>query len=113
MSWIEPISAAITVAELANKFAESSSFIRKHSHRLLYRIKNGQLIVPIFGAGGAGKSTAAKLLACEDPLDVAAAYDESWWVEPVGLTGNIPGQILVAPGQIARADRAWPELFKE
>jgi hypothetical protein len=112
VTWIEPISTVITAAELANKLAASSSFIRKHANRLIYRIKNGDLVVPIFGAGGAGKSTAARMLAGEDPLDVVAAYDESWWIEPVKLKGDIPGTILVAPGQIVRADRAWPELFQ-
>lgn len=111
MAWIEPISTAITAASIANDISKSSSLIRKHANRLVYRIKNGALVVPIFGAGGAGKSTAARLLGGEDPLDIFAAYSESFWVEPVNLTGDIPGQILAAPGQDVRADKHWPELL--
>jgi putative protein kinase ArgK-like GTPase of G3E family len=60
--WIEPVSAAITAAELASKIAESSTSIRKLARRLSYRIRNGKAVIPVFGAGGVGKSTVTKLL---------------------------------------------------
>lgn len=112
MTWVEPTSTVLSAGALAYKLAESSSFIRKHWARMIYRIRHGSALIPIFGAGGVGKSTVSRILAGSDPLDITAPYEESWVIEPVELQGNVPGQLLVGPGQIQRADRHWPELFR-
>src|ERR1051325_416676 len=110
MPWVEPVSAVITAAELASKLAESSAFIKKHAKRIAYQIKHGRVVIPVFGAGGVGKSTAGKLLHGANPLDLATPYDESWDPETIQLKGDIPGQILVAPGQEPRVAKHWAAL---
>ncbi len=112
MPWIEPVSTVVTAAELASELAKSSTFIRKQARRLVFRIRNGKAIIPIFGAGGVGKSTVSKLLGGQDPLSITAAHEPSAWVESVDMEGNVPGQFPAAPGQIERVRWHWPELFK-
>lgn len=111
LTWVEPVSTVITAASLVSEIAKASSGIRKHWSRILYWVQNGSLTIPIFGAGGVGKSTLSQIIAGSDPLDVVAPYSESWITETVELTGNIPGRILVAPGQEQRIERHWPKLF--
>ena len=111
MPWLEPAIATVKVAGLVNQLAQSSWWIRKHANRVQYWIEHGSAIIPIFGAGGVGKSTTAKIVAGGDPLDIATAYQESWLIETVKLTADVPGRLLVAPGQGERVVRHWPELF--
>lgn len=115
--WIEPatITSTVKAATLANKLIAESSAIKKYAKRFIKQIKNGKIILPIFGAGGVGKSTTGKILVGSDPLEVTAAYSESWTIEPLELEGDTPGTIFVAPGQLSggRADRYWPELVKK
>lgn len=112
MAWIEPVSTVVTAASLVNDFVKGSDTLKKHYTRIINRIAYGKVVLPIFGAGGAGKSTAGKILVGNDPLDVGAPYRESWTIEPRELPGEIPGQIIVAPGQLGnRIDRYWPDLI--
>lgn len=113
MAWIEPVSTVVTAASLANEVAKSSNFIRKYASRLLYKIRHGNAVIPVFGAGGVGKSTVGKILVGEDPLDISAPYDESWLQEDMDLIGDVPGQLLIAPGQKERIDRHWPKLISK
>ena len=113
MAWIEPVSTVVTAASLANELAKNASTIKTYCKRIVTKLTSGSAIVPIFGAGGVGKSTAGKKIVGNDPLDVGAPYDESWTIEPQDLKGNIPGQVLIAPGQPARAERYWPDLISE
>lgn len=112
MGWIEPVSTAVTAASLAKDAVTSSTKIKTYSSRLRYWLINGSAKIPIFGAGGAGKSTAGKLLTGTDPLELNAPYAESWDLETLNLKGAVPGSIIVAPGQKPRVDRHWPELMK-
>jgi hypothetical protein len=113
MPWIEPVSTVVTAAELASELAKSSTFIRKQARRLVFRIRNGKALIPIFGAGGVGKSTVSKLLGGQDPLSMTAAYEPSAAVEHIEMEGNVPGQFLAAPGQTERVRYHWPDLFKK
>ena len=113
MSWLEPVSTTVTAASLAQTLAGSASTVRRHAIRIWNLVRRGRVIIPVFGAGGAGKSTISRLLSGTDPLDIALAYDESWAIERDKLTGTIPGHILVAPGQLERKDRNWPTLLAE
>jgi hypothetical protein len=112
MAWLEIAGSAITVADLGVKLAKSSGVLRRNTQRIIYAVTKGNVYIPIFGCGGAGKTTAAKILGGTDPLELSAPYEESWRVEPVKLTGDVPGQILAAPGQIDKTERHWPELYK-
>ena len=111
MSWLEPISAAVTGASLVNQLAKGSTLIKKYAHRIINQILHGSVLLPIFGAGGVGKTTAGKILVGDDPLDVGTPYNESWTIEPQELGGDLPGQILVGPGQPERVERYWPNLI--
>ncbi|MFN3330599.1 MAG: hypothetical protein ACK419_06720, partial [Pyrinomonadaceae bacterium] len=112
MSWVEPVSTVVTVASLANEAMKTSEKIRLIYQRLINRITNGTIKIPIFGAGGVGKTTISRILVGEDPLKILAPYDESLVVDSVELKGKVPGRLLVAPGQIVRAERHWPDLLK-
>lgn len=112
MSWIDPVSTAVSAATVANDVARSSSFIRRHAKRIVRRLKAGTVAIPIFGCGGTGKTTGARLVAGEDPLDITAAYEASTWLETMDLPGDVPGQLLVGPGQEDRARRHWPGLYE-
>ena len=81
--------------------------------RSYHRMTKGYVRIPIFGSGGVGKSTAARIIAGAAPDSAYGAYEESLWTEIVPLSGDIPGELRVAPGQESRVDRHWPELFKD
>jgi hypothetical protein len=110
--WIEPVTTALSGLELASELAKSSTLIRKQSKRLLHRIRNGKAVIPIFGAGGVGKTTVSRLLVGDNPLSITAAYEPSANVETRELRGNVPGTLLTAPGQMERVRPHWPGLFK-
>lgn len=103
----------MTAAELLKKITESSSAIRRLSRRLAYQVRNGKAIVPVFGAGGVGKSTAAKLFESRDPLSLTAAYEPSKTFDSRKLVGDIPGLLIAAPGQPRRIPQHWPALQKK
>jgi hypothetical protein len=109
--WIDP-ATAVKGAALIGEIAKRSAYLKRLAKRIHFRISKGALVLPIFGAGGAGKTTAASILAGSNPLDIGMSYRPSTLVEQTDLTGDIPGQILAAPGQDDRADRNWPALFR-
>jgi hypothetical protein len=113
MAWLEPISTAVTVASLAKEFVDSSGILKKYTKRFVYLIKNGKAVIPVFGSGGVGKTTMGRIITDENPLDAATPYEESMLVDRMIFDGDVPGSLLVAPGQIARAERHWPELLKQ
>lgn len=112
MPWIEPISTVVTAAMVANEIAKSSPVLKKHASRIQYLIKNREAVIPVFGAGGVGKTTLSKVLGGANPFDIYSPYQESWDVEQIKLNGNIPGRIFAAPGQINRVLRHWPGLIR-
>lgn len=112
MAWLEAVSTAITVADVASKAAEKSNLLAKNFSRILYWIKNGKTVLPVFGAGGVGKSTIGKIL-LDESKRVHGDYEESLRVEEIDLDKEIPARILVAPGQVGRVDFHWQPLFDE
>ncbi len=113
MGWLEPVSTAVTAVGLANELIKSSIAIKRHAAKLLWWFRHGSIVLPVFGAGGVGKTTAGRILTGDSPLDISTPYDESLSTEEKKLNGNIPGSLLIAPGQIERTGRHWPELFQK
>jgi hypothetical protein len=112
MPWIEALVAVGKTAGAVGSIAKTSPALIRHTKRAVWRVTRGKVVLPIFGSGGVGKSTAAKVLAGQSAYDAHGPYSESWWVESVPLQGDIPGELRVAPGQLARIERHWPDLFK-
>ncbi|MBS7668312.1 hypothetical protein [Croceicoccus gelatinilyticus] len=100
-------------AGAVSQLSKSSPMIIKQSKRLYWRYTRGPVILPIFGAGGVGKSTAGRVIAGEDKDRAAHNYEESLWTEVINLSGNIPGKIKIAPGQLRRTNKHWPKLYEE
>ncbi len=113
MSWLEPISTIATAASLASQISKSSGQVKNKFMRIVNLVKEGRVILPVFGAGGVGKSTVGNILVSENPLSVGTAYTESWLIEQNELPGDVPGTIFVAPGQVNRIDRYLPDLIKK
>jgi hypothetical protein len=113
VGWIEPIDTIAAIRDIATEVSNSSDEIKRFVTRLIFQFKNGKAIVPVFGVGGVGKSTLGRLLVSENPLDIAAPYTESWLPEVYDFKGNVPGNLLVAPGQKERVARHWPKLIEE
>lgn len=78
--------------------------------RVFKRLKNGDLKVAIFGAGGTGKTTLGQMLAGSYKLSGLPTYRESIRVEQYRLDSNSVGSIVVAPGQERRED-TWDDLL--
>jgi hypothetical protein len=75
-------------------------------------LKNGELKIAIFGAGGTGKSTLGKLLSGEFELSgLLQTYQESISIEQYKLESNNIGSVIVAPGQKRRED-TWDDLLR-
>lgn len=75
-------------------------------------MKNGELKIAIFGAGGTGKSTLGKLLSGEFELSgLLQTYQESISIEQYKLESNKIGSVIVAPGQKRRED-TWDDLLR-
>lgn len=109
--WIEPMGEAVKAASAAYKIATSSEFIKLQSQRLIHRIKHGKCQIIIFGAGGVGKSTVGSAIVRSDFLAGSTEYEESMLPENMALPGKVPGNILIVPGQIERANRHWPQII--
>lgn len=86
--------------------------------RLFRLVKNGELRIAIFGAGGTGKTTLGKILSgeFEGAFDLLPSYRESLYreslkVERYNLGSNLVGSIIVAPGQERRED-TWDDILR-
>lgn len=113
MSWLEPVSTAVTAANLANELRATKHAFRNTLLRGLNRALHGAVTLPIFGAGGVGKTTTGNFLVGGTDENNLDSYASSWCIESLKLNDKIPGKILVAPGQQDRAERYWPELIEK
>jgi hypothetical protein len=101
-------TGSVTLALLENRKS-----ILEMLTRFRRRILHGTWRVPVFGAGGTGKTTMGTFLAGEFSTDVClSGYRESIASSNLSLPGNIPCKILVPPGQERRRDYSWPELYR-
>ena len=107
MPWIEPVSATIKTASLAATLAKESSFIKRLYARFIYWKDHGCACIPIFGSSGVGKTTASKILLNGVVECNNSSYQMSTDDEVCILNGNIPGKIVVVPGQISDFEYNW------
>jgi hypothetical protein len=99
------ISTGISLIEIYQKMSPSFK-------RILKSLKDEELKIAIFGAGGTGKSTLGKVLSGEFDLNsLLQPYQESISTEQYKLDSNVVGTVIVAPGQIRR-EYTWEDLFK-
>lgn len=102
---IEAISTGVGVIEISEKLFPTFK-------RIFNLLKNGELKIAIFGAGGTGKSTLGKLLSGEFELSgLLQTYQESISIEQYKLESNKIGSVRVAPGQKRRED-TWDDLLR-
>lgn len=102
---IEAISTGVGVIEISEKLFPTFK-------RIFNLLKNGELKIAIFGAGGTGKSTLGKLLSGEFELSgLLQTYQESISIEQYKLESNNIGSVIVAPGQKRRED-TWDDLLR-
>jgi hypothetical protein len=102
---IEAIATGVGVIEISEKLFPTFK-------RIFNLLKNGELKIAIFGAGGTGKSTLGKLLSGEFELSgLLQTYQESISIEQYKLESNKIGSVIVAPGQKRRED-TWDDLLR-
>lgn len=102
---IEAIGTGVGVIEISEKLFPTFK-------RIFDLLKNGELKIAIFGAGGTGKSTLGKLLSGEFELSgLLQTYQESISIEQYKLESNKIGSVIVAPGQKRRED-TWDDLLR-
>lgn len=75
-------------------------------------LKDGYLRVVVFGPGGTGKTTLGEFLSGDSDAVDDLEYQESITQEDFAVPGNVFGSMLVPPGQKARQERHWSQLFE-
>ena len=102
---IEVASTALSAIELSEK-------IMPTFFKILRLLRNGQVTIAVFGAGGSGKSTLGKLFSGDlEPISLFHSYQESVAIEKYQLDGNAFGSLIVAPGQERRQD-TWGDMLR-
>ena len=109
MTWMEPTVIGKTV-QLLKQFIDSESN-KSRIMRATRKIWQGEIKIAIVGAGGTGKSTLARILVSENPLLVDESYDPNWTLTEEILPGDVPVQLLVAPGQERYIATEWQQIF--
>lgn len=110
MPWIDDINTAVTAAELAAAvFRNSKMLVRQYKRLRRLVTRRGSVRVPVFGAGGVGKTTIKQIFSGEiDFFDVRTEYRQSSLPEQAPLTGDGSVGLAVLPGQDS-ADWHWRE----
>nr|WP_290224132.1 hypothetical protein [Trichocoleus desertorum] len=102
---IGAVSTGVSTIEIAQKAFPTFK-------RIFNLLKDGELKIAIFGAGGTGKTTLGRLLSGEFELSgLLQTYQESISTEQYRLDGNTVGSVIVAPGQERRQD-TWDDLLR-
>jgi GTPase SAR1 family protein len=101
---VNVLSTGVGVIEVSKKLFPTFE-------RVFKRLKNGDLKIAIFGAGGTGKTTLGQLLAGSYELSDLPTYRESIRMEQYRLDSNSMGSIVVAPGQ-ERQEDTWDDLLR-
>ena len=102
---LEVLSTATSTIELSEKLIPTFK-------KIFSLIKNGELRIAIFGAGGTGKTTLGKLLSGKFELSsFLPTYQESITIEQYKLDSNVFGSVIIAPGQERRQD-SWDDLLR-
>jgi len=117
MVWLESTIAVAKATSTIGSAASSVPAVRRQIRRIYHWILRKNIEISVFGAGGVGKSTVGMLLGGRDPLDLPDSYEESREKDQFSLPGDVPGQVVVAPGQrqggvVTRVDRFWPSMYK-
>jgi GTPase SAR1 family protein len=101
---VNVLSTGVGVIEVSKKLFPTFE-------RVFKRLKNGDLKIAIFGAGGTGKTTLGKLLAGSYKSLDLPTYKVSLQIEQYRLDSNTLGSIVVEPGQVRRED-TWDDLLR-
>lgn len=102
---IGTVSTGVSTIELSQKIFPSVK-------KIFQLLKDGELKIAIFGAGGTGKSTLGKVLSGKLDLNsLLQPYQESISIEQYKLDSDVVGTVIVAPGQIRR-EYTWEDLFR-
>ena len=113
--WVPTLSVLQTLSEVGASVWAKSSYFQRQYKRFIHRATKGKLMVPVFGAGGVGKSTTARFLSgMLNPLAPPQKYAESISTEKdYHFPGNIVAQFVVPPGQEMRVSAHWPDLQRK
>lgn len=115
------VTGILKGASLTMRVWEVWPTVQQHWKRLSHQYRHGKITIPIFGAGGVGKTTLAQYLSGGiDPFTGPTEYRESLMVRPVKLTSeakkglaHVPGVVIDVPGQERRVEGTWPQLFQD
>src|SRR4051794_31087924 len=105
--FIEPSTLAVAAWDLYEKREK----IKPAWKKMRYWIRHGHLMVPIFGAGGTGKTTLGHFLSGSfTPGTGIGPYKVSLPIEEFKLKGDIVCSLIVPPGQ-EKFKHTWKALY--
>jgi hypothetical protein len=112
MPWIDPttinaIGTAVTGASLLNTIESKSGKVTLTFKWFINGVKHGKVDIPVFGAGGNGKSTLGDLFDGTNPFELGGSYNPSTITETVALKKEMPGGLSFLPGQENKVDKFW------
>ena len=106
-------SEIVTSVSAAISLYEKRHSIDRTLKRFRRAIQTGTWRVPIFGAGGTGKTLLGKFLAGEiDTEVIIPRYRESIESMEYSFAGSAPALFFVPPGQELRRPETWPDLYR-
>ena len=113
MAFLEIAQGAVAALEAYKSIKENGDWLKRKSYRIARRLSNGKVNIPVFGAGGSGKSTLGRMLITKNTFGLPSIYAESRSVEKNEMQGWIPASLNIAPGQAARVSYTWPDLIRD
>jgi energy-coupling factor transporter ATP-binding protein EcfA2 len=107
------VEAAEGLAAAASVYGERHVILAAFRKIGIYLIR-GNTNVAVFGPGGTGKSTLGLFMNGNLESDSPAkSYQETISNAEFRLDGDIPGKVIVPPGQDRRRPGNWDELFSQ